>query len=102
VQATGVRLGMILQALSTIAIGLVIAFIYSWKFALFVFGVMPFILCGAVMQIRLAKGFSMKNMAKLMEAGKVRSKQRELILLKTNSSMRLVLDGYYFILRSWQ
>jgi ABC-type multidrug transport system fused ATPase/permease subunit len=72
VQATGVRLGMIVQALATIVVGLIIAFIYSWKFALFVFGVMPFMLLGAVMQIRLAKGFSMKNMAKLVEAGKVR------------------------------
>jgi hypothetical protein len=62
---------MILQTLSTIVVGLLIAFIYSWKFALFVFGVMPFILSGAVMQIRIAKGFSMKNMAELVEAGKV-------------------------------
>jgi ABC-type multidrug transport system fused ATPase/permease subunit len=72
-QATGVRLGMILQAFATIATGIVIAFIYSWKFALFVFGVMPFMLVGAVMQIRLAKGFSMKNKAELEEAGKVMS-----------------------------
>jgi ATP-binding cassette subfamily B (MDR/TAP) protein 1 len=64
---------MILQAIATISIGIVIAFIYSWKFALFVFGVMPFMLVGAVMQIRLAKGFSMKNKAELEDAGKVLS-----------------------------
>jgi ATP-binding cassette, subfamily B (MDR/TAP), member 1 len=71
VQATGVRLGMMLQAAATITVGIVIAFIYSWKFALFVFGVMPFMLFGSVMQIRIAKGFSMKNKTELEEAGKV-------------------------------
>jgi hypothetical protein len=63
---------MLLQALSTIAVGLIIALIYSWKYALFVFGVMPFMLLGAVMQIRLAKGLSTKNVAELVDAGKVR------------------------------
>jgi hypothetical protein len=58
--------------LSTIALSLIIALFYSWKFALFVFGVMPFMLIGAVMQIRLAKGFAMNNKAELAAAGKVR------------------------------
>jgi ABC-type multidrug transport system fused ATPase/permease subunit len=62
---------MMLQAAATIAVGLIIAFIYSWKFALFVFGNMPFLLLAAVMQIRIAKGFSMKNKAELEGAGKV-------------------------------
>lgn len=71
VQATGVRLGMMLQAAATISVGVVIAFIYSWKFAFFVFGVMPFMLFGSMMNVRIAKGFSLKNKADLEEAGKV-------------------------------
>jgi ABC-type multidrug transport system fused ATPase/permease subunit len=70
-QATGIRLGMLLQTAATIAIGVVIAFIYSWKFALFVFGILPFKIFGYLMQIKVAQGFSMKNKTELEEAGKV-------------------------------
>jgi hypothetical protein len=62
---------MMLQTFATIGVGVVIAFIYSWKFALFVFGIMPFKIFGSLMQIKIAKGFSMKNKSDLEEAGKV-------------------------------
>jgi len=59
------------QALATLASGLIIGFIFSWKFALFILGVMPFIMIGAGLQMRIAKGFSNKNKSQLETAGKV-------------------------------
>jgi hypothetical protein len=72
VQATGVRIGALLQTMATIICGLVIAFVYHWQCALFVLGILPFKIIGFVMQVRIAAGFSMKNKADLEEAGKVR------------------------------
>jgi hypothetical protein len=76
-----VRLGMMVQTFSTLSAGLIIALIYSWKFALFVFGVMPFLLFGGLMQIRLTKGFAMNNKSELAAAGKVR-------ILQISNSMK--------------
>lgn len=71
-QATGVRLGMMLQALSCIAVGLVIGFFFSWKFTLFILGVVPFLMMAAVVQMQLAKGFSGKHNKLLEDAAKAR------------------------------
>jgi ATP-binding cassette subfamily B (MDR/TAP) protein 1 len=71
--ATGARLGMIMMTISSIGVGLVIAFCYSWKFALFNLGVMPFAIAFNVMQMKFAKGFSSKNRCLLEGAGKVAS-----------------------------
>ena len=71
-QATGVRLGLMLQSVATIGCGVVIGFIYSWKFALFILGIMPFMMVAFGMQVRLAKGFASKHNKDLEGAGKVR------------------------------
>ena len=62
---------MALQALGSLAVGIIIGFVFSWKFALFILGVMPFILVSAVVQMKLAKGFAGKNNEALEGAGKV-------------------------------
>jgi len=71
IQATGYRLGMLLQGFASIMVGIIIGFVFSWKFALFILGVMPLILLSAVVQIKFAKGFSGKNNEALEGAGKV-------------------------------
>lgn len=70
-QATGVRLGMILQAISCIGAGLAIGFIFSWKYTLFILGIVPIMLMAVAIQMKLAKGFSGKNNKELERAGKV-------------------------------
>lgn len=66
-------MGMMLQAFACIGVGLVIGFVYSWKFTLFILGVVPFILMAAGIQMMLAKGFSGKNNKALENAGKVKA-----------------------------
>jgi ATP-binding cassette subfamily B (MDR/TAP) protein 1 len=69
--ATGTRIGMILQAMSTMTCSLIIGFVFSWKFALFILGCLPFILLSAIMQMKISKGLSGKRNKDLEEAGKI-------------------------------
>jgi len=46
-QATGIRVAVLIQSLSSIGAGIIIAFIYSWEFALFILGLAPFFIIAA-------------------------------------------------------
>jgi len=94
-QATGYRLGMMLQGVASISVGIIIGFAYSYKFALFILGVMPIILLSSVVQIRLAKGFSGKNNEALEGAGKVST-----IFLCTHFQMSAELLMTWWLCRS--
>ena len=72
-KGTGARLGMFFQAVSSLGVGIIIGFVYSWKMTLLVLGCMPLLLIGAMLEMRLTKGFSGENNAALDKAGKVRS-----------------------------
>jgi len=82
---------MMLQGVASIIVGIVIGFIFSWKFALFIIGVMPFILLSAVVQIRLAKGFSSKNNEALEGAGKVSNRIISLVQMTKFNLKTLIL-----------
>ena len=62
---------MMMQAVATIGCGIIIGFIFSWKFTLFILGAVPIMLVCGAMQIKIAKGFSGKNSKDLETAGKV-------------------------------
>jgi len=68
-QATGERLGSLIQSLSSIGTGVLIAFIYSWEFALFILGIAPFFLIGSYLEMKLFAGFAATEA--LEEAGQV-------------------------------
>jgi len=57
-QATGVRLGMVIQSLSSILTGIVIAFIYSWELALFILGLAPAFLVAGFLEMKMYSGFA--------------------------------------------
>ena len=57
-QATGVRLGMAVQSLSSILTGIVIAFIYSWELAFFILGLAPAFLLAGFLEMRMYAGFA--------------------------------------------
>ena len=57
-QATGVRLGSVLQSFSSIVTGIVIAFIYSWEFALFILGLAPLFLVAGFLEMKMMTGFA--------------------------------------------
>jgi len=57
-QATGIRLGTVVQNLSSIVTGIVIAFVYSWEFALFIIGLSPFFIAAGFLEMKMMAGFS--------------------------------------------
>jgi len=69
--ASGVRLGIMLQNVVTIGVGIFIGFIYSWQLTLLIIAFLPLIVFGAVIQIRLIEKFAKKNNNRLEDAGKV-------------------------------
>lgn len=62
---------MLFQAISSIGVGIIIGFIYSWKLTLLILCCLPLLVLGAMLEMKMAKGFSGKNDADLEEAGKV-------------------------------
>ncbi|ESO02187.1 hypothetical protein HELRODRAFT_188615 [Helobdella robusta] len=69
--ATGAQFGMAFQSLSSVGVGIIIGFIYSWQLTLLIIGCAPFIILGGMLQMKLAKGFSGKNNSALEASGKV-------------------------------
>ena len=57
-QATGTRLAQVIQSFASIGTGLIVAFIYSWEFALFIIGLAPFFLLAGFLEMRMYAGFS--------------------------------------------
>jgi ATP-binding cassette subfamily B (MDR/TAP) protein 1 len=55
---TGDSLGVAVQQISTLTLGIIIAFIACWRLALVVLACMPTVLIGAAMQMKLMSGFA--------------------------------------------
>ncbi|KAK6165545.1 hypothetical protein SNE40_022454 [Patella caerulea] len=69
--ATGARLGMVLQNISSMGIALVIAFVFGWKLSLLVVAFLPLIIISGAVQIKILAGVAGKNKKALESAGKV-------------------------------
>lgn len=59
------------MSVSSLGVGLVLAFIYGWPVALVVLGFTPFLVLGGVLQTKMLSGFSSKDKEIIEEAGKV-------------------------------
>ena len=57
-QASGARLGSLFQSLASIATGIIIAFVFSWEFALFIIGLSPFFLIAGYLEMKMYSGFA--------------------------------------------
>jgi ABC-type multidrug transport system fused ATPase/permease subunit len=69
--ASGVRLGLILEHLFSVGVGILIAFAYSWQLTLLIIVFLPLILFGGILQIRLTARFARKDKQILEDGGKV-------------------------------
>lgn len=76
-QATGARLGTLLQSFASIGCGLTIGFVYSWKLTLFIVAFAPFIMVAGFLQMKVFTGTADGDMDKLEEAGKVRHSREQ-------------------------
>ncbi|CAF1309030.1 unnamed protein product, partial [Rotaria sordida] len=69
--ATGVRIGTILQNISNLGVGIVLAFIYGWSLTLVILAFVPFMILAGFLQIYLLTGFANKDRQVLEDAGKI-------------------------------
>ena len=69
-QATGLRLGTVLQTIAGIITALVIAFEAAWLLTLVLFACFPLLVGVGYLQIRLLKGRSIRNKELTAESGK--------------------------------
>ena len=70
-QATGIRIGVITQAMTTITGALVISFVYVWELTLAVMVFVPVMILTGKVQHRLQTGYSKQDKAGAEEGGKV-------------------------------
>lgn len=70
--ASGVRMGLIIQYLCSMIIGLIIGFVYSWQLTFLMLAFLPLILFGGILQVQLASRFANKDKPILEDAGQVR------------------------------
>jgi ABC-type bacteriocin/lantibiotic exporter with double-glycine peptidase domain len=70
-QATGSRIGIILQATSTLTIGIILAFTYSWKMTLVSLVSVPVIFAGIFLESKVIRGEGLKEKTALEAATKV-------------------------------
>ena len=65
-------MGTMFQSLSSIGIGIIIGFVFSWKLTLTVIGFVPFIMIGGFLQMKILQGFAHDGKEALENASKVR------------------------------
>jgi len=58
IQATGVRIGVMLQNISNLGVGIIIAFVYGWSLTLLILAFIPFMIIAGFLQTYLLTGFA--------------------------------------------
>ena len=71
IQATGSRLGTLIETMIGMLASLVIAFVYSWMLTLVLFGFVPIFIIAGFLQLRAITGHAGSSKKALEEAGKV-------------------------------
>ena len=71
--ATGIRLGFILQVLANLGVGIVIGFIYCWSVTLVLCAFVPLMMVSGVYQSKFIRDFTSKDKTVMEKAGKVSS-----------------------------
>ncbi|XP_053323209.1 ATP-binding cassette sub-family B member 5-like isoform X2 [Spea bombifrons] len=69
--ATGSRLGLIAQNLSTIVLALVIAFVFGWEMSLLILLLAPILVFTGLLETRALAGFANRDKKELQYAGKI-------------------------------
>ena len=69
--ATGVRLKNIVEAFAALAVGMVIAFVYSWELALLVVATIPLLIISGGIQAALSTGLTTGDRNDTEKGGKL-------------------------------
>ncbi|XP_071946246.1 ATP-dependent translocase ABCB1-like [Antedon mediterranea] len=85
--ATGIRIGTTVQALVTLIVALIMAFVYGWKLSLVVLAGVPLIMIGGMLEMQAFAGNQKTNEGLLEDASKTASESIENI--RTVASLTL-------------
>ncbi|CAF1600417.1 unnamed protein product, partial [Didymodactylos carnosus] len=69
--ATGIRLGLMLQNLASLGVGIILAFIFGWALTLMLLGFTPLLVISGFLQTKLMSGFATNDKRTLEKAGKI-------------------------------
>ncbi|UJR28455.1 hypothetical protein I4U23_009695 [Adineta vaga] len=69
--ATGIRIGTMLQNISNLGVGMILAFIYGWSLTLIMLAFVPFMIIAGFLQTYLMTGFANNDKKALENAGKI-------------------------------
>ncbi|CAF0836926.1 unnamed protein product [Adineta ricciae] len=69
--ATGIRIGTMLQNISNLGVGIILAFVYGWSLTLIMLAFVPFMIIAGFLQTYLMTGFANKDKKALETAGKI-------------------------------
>nr|XP_033786801.1 ATP-binding cassette sub-family B member 5 isoform X3 [Geotrypetes seraphini] len=69
--ATGSRLGLIAQNVSTMGLSIIIAFIYGWEMSLLIMVMSPVLAVAGMLEVRALAGFANRDKKQLQSAGKI-------------------------------
>ena len=70
-QATGSRLGTLVEMCVGMLLALIIAFVYSWVLTLIILGVVPVMMVAGALQLKVFTGHATSSKKALENAGKV-------------------------------
>lgn len=70
-QATGSRLGTVIEMVIGMVLALIIAFVYSWILTLIILGVVPIMMIAGALQLKVFTGHATTSKKSLETAGKV-------------------------------
>uniref|UniRef100_A0A8C5PZC9 ABC-type xenobiotic transporter n=1 Tax=Leptobrachium leishanense TaxID=445787 RepID=A0A8C5PZC9_9ANUR len=70
-QATGSRLGLIAENLSSMGLSITIAFVYGWEMSLLILAMTPILVVTGLLETRALTGFANRDKKELQHAGKI-------------------------------
>ena len=70
-QATGTRLGTVIETMIGMLFAIVIAFAYTWVLSLVILGMVPIVLVAGALEVKALSGHTLRNKKALETAGKV-------------------------------
>ena len=73
-QATGSRLGTLVETMIGLLLAVAISFAYNWVLTFVILGVVPFLMIAGALEVKALQGHSTKNKKALETSGKVRGR----------------------------
>ncbi|XP_069504362.1 ATP-binding cassette sub-family B member 5-like isoform X2 [Ambystoma mexicanum] len=93
--ATGSRLGLIAQNVSSMGLSVIIAFVFGWEMALLILGMAPVLAVAGMLETSALAGFANRDKKQLQSAGKIASEAVENIRTVVSLTSERIFEEMY-------